>query len=130
MDKVYELLKGFFQGREADFKQVLQGLLVRDRLHFPHNQNKLVEVFRRLKYNRFISSNKKEIERWLCKHFSFPDEKDGKKEVKPFNSDTVYALLSGAKGEPPPSERICNVHWLPHKTHAQLRREKKEEPLR
>ncbi|MFV0290351.1 MAG: hypothetical protein ACK5IJ_05550 [Mangrovibacterium sp.] len=116
IESLYDELKGYFQGKEAELKKALQGEPLREMLLFPHNQNKLVEVFKRLKYNGFLLSAPTEIKSWICSTFTFQSQKGDKKEVRNLNPSTVHDILTKDKCEPPKKERICVVGWLPYKS--------------
>lgn len=111
-------LKGYFQGSEAELLKALKGEHLNNLLLFPHNQNKFVEVFKRLKYNGFLLSTPKEINNWICSNFTYIRTKGDKKEVKNFNKDTIKTLLTNSakerEAEPTQKERICTPDWLPH----------------
>lgn len=118
IDSLHSELKGYFQGKEAELKKALQGEQLKEFLLFPHNQNKFVEVFKRLKYNGFLLSTPKEINNWICSNFTYIRTKGDKKEVKNFNESTIKTLLTNSvkerQAEPTPKERICTPDWLPH----------------
>ncbi len=127
IDKLHNELKGYFQGNEAELKKALKGEQLNEYLLFPHNQNKFVEVFKRLKYNGFLLSTPKEIKDWICSTFTYQYQKGDKKEVRNFNASTVHDILTKNKGEPPKKGRICNVDWLPYKSHLTRQREAEKE---
>ena len=99
-------------------KDLLQGYPVDHKLVFNSNQNRLVEVFRRLSYNGFLHESWTTLRDWLCGHFSYRS-KSGVVELSP---NSVWDILSKAKGEPTGKSRICSLDWLPYKTQALLRR--------
>ena len=127
IDSLFEELKDFFPEREADLKTALQGAKLDTLLLFPHNQNKFTEVFRRLKYNGFITNSQTEINNWLCTNFQFRYKKGKTEELRNFNQSSVWNLLSKAAGEPPKNERICQLYWLPYKSPGQLQTEAEKE---
>jgi hypothetical protein len=127
IEKLHSELKGFFPKKEIEFLKALQGEQLSEKLLFPNNQNKFVEVFRRLKYNGFLLNNDTEIKKWISRTFCF--EKKGYPEPQPFNENSVYDILSKGRGEPAKKQRICNTEWLPYKSHLQLTREAKTEKL-
>ncbi len=129
IDKLFNELKGFFTNNEAELLKVLQGEQLNKKLLFPHNQNKFVELFKRLKYNGFLLNTPKEIENWICLNFSYQFQKGNIKEVRNFNSSTVHDILTKDKGEPTKKERICMLDWLPYKSHLTLHRESESEKL-
>lgn len=123
LELIFEGLKIYFKDDEANLKKALQGEEIEKPLFFPHRQNKLAELFRRLDYNACLLNNKTEINKWLCKNFEF--EEKGK--VKPFNRYTIKDILSTGKGEAKKGERICEFEWLKYKTQATLEKEKENE---
>lgn len=123
IERIHIELKGYFQGKEAEFKRALQGKQLQEFLLFPHNQNKFVEVFKRLKYNGFLLSTPKEIKDWICSNFTYQYQRGNQKEVREFNTSTVHDILTKDKGEPTKKERICIVDWLPYKSHLARQRE-------
>ena len=124
---VHSELKGYFPNKEAELLKALQGEQLSEILLFPHNQNKFVEVFRRLKYNGFLLNTDTETKNWICTTFQFV--KKGFAEPQPFNEGSVWRNLNMGKGEPPKKERICITEWLPYKSPLQLTREKENEKL-
>jgi len=131
IDRLHNELKGYFQGNEAELKKALKGEELTDALLFPHNQNKFVEVFKRLKYNGFLLSKPKEIKDWICSTFQYQSNRGGKKEIREFNPESVHDILTKEKGEPKRTERICSidVDWLPYKSQSQRQREAKKENI-
>jgi hypothetical protein len=127
IEKVHSELKGYFPKKEAELLKALQGEQSSELLLFPHNQNKFVEVFRRLKYNGFLLNNDTQTKNWICTTFQFV--KKGFSEPQPFNESTVWDNLNKGKGEPTKKERICITEWLPYKSPEQLTRETKNEKL-
>lgn len=102
----------------AALKPLLQGQSVSQKLVFYGNQNRLVEVFRRLTYNGFLHESWTVFRDWLCGHFSYRS----KAGVVDLSRNSVWDILSKAKGEPAGKSRICNVECLPYKTQAALRK--------
>ncbi|MEY1640126.1 hypothetical protein [Tenuifilum osseticum] len=125
--KIHSELKGYFTNKEKELLKVLQGEQLSEMLLFPHNQNKFVEVFRRLKYNGFLLNNDTEIRDWICKTFMFI--KKGYSEPQPFKENTVWDILNKGKGEPGKKERICISEWLPYKSPSQLEKETENEKI-
>ena len=125
--EIHTELKGYFLNKEAELFKVLEGEQITEILLFPHNQNKFVEVFRRLKYNGFLLNNDTEIKNWICLNFQYL--KRGIIEPQLFNENTVWANLNKGRGEPTKKERICIAEWLPYKTPLQLTRGKENEKL-
>ncbi|NTW88164.1 MAG: hypothetical protein HGB26_03375 [Desulfobulbaceae bacterium] len=99
-------------------KKLLQGNPVDHKLVFNGNQNRLVEVFRRLSYNVFLHESWTTLRDWLCRHFSYR----GKADVADLSMNSVWDILSKAKGEPTSKSRICALDWLCYKTQASLKR--------
>ena len=127
IDKIHSELKGYFPNKEAELLKALQGEQLSELLLFPHNQNKFVEVFRRLKYNGFLLNTDTETKNWICTTFQFV--KKGFAEPQPFNESSVWDNLNKGKGEPTKKERICVTEWLPYKSPLQLTRETENEKL-
>ncbi len=127
IDKIHSELKGYFPNKEAELLKALQGEQLSEILLFPHNQNKFVEVFRRLKYNGFLLNTDTETKNWICTTFQFV--KKGFAEPQPFNESSVWDNLNKGKGEPTKKERICITEWLPYKSPLQLTREIENEKL-
>lgn len=120
IQKVHSMLKDIFSDSD-ELLNALNGKNLKTKLLFNHNQNKLVEVFKRLKYNGFIISAPTEINKWLCSNFCYNYKGQ---EIRNFNHSTVKDILTKEKGEPTKKERICEQDWLPYKTRSQ--REKEE----
>ena len=125
IDKLYAKLKTYFPGGEKDLENVLKGKSISEPLLFPHNQNKFVEVFRRLKYNGYLPNASTEIKDWICANFNRRKDEN----TISFNPSTVWDILTKAKGEPAKKERICIADWLPYKSLSQLQNEAKKEKL-
>jgi hypothetical protein len=99
-------------------KNLLQGHPVDHKLIFNGNQNRLVEVFRRLSYNGFLHETSTNLRDWLRTHFSYRS----KTAVSELSQNSVWDILSKAKGEPAVKSRICMFEWLSYKTQASLKR--------
>jgi len=127
IDKIHSELKGYFPNKEAELLKALQGEQLSEILLFPHNQNKFVEVFRRIKYNGFLLNNDTETKNWICTTFQFVKKRFAKPQ--PFNQNSVWDNLNKGKGEPTKKERICITEWLPYKSPLQLTRETENEKL-
>ena len=127
IEKIHSELKGYFPNKETELLKALQGEQLSELLLFPHNQNKFVEVFRRLKYNGFLLNTDTETKNWICTTFQFV--KKGFAEPQPFNESSVWDNLNKGKGEPTKKERICITEWLPYKSPLQLTRETENEKL-
>ncbi|MBX2960845.1 MAG: hypothetical protein KF732_12925 [Flavobacteriales bacterium] len=113
IEKLHTELKGYFLNKEAELLKVLQGELLTELILFPHNQNRFVEVFKRLKYNGFILSTPTEIKDWICSNFTYVKTIGIKKSVENFNENSVWDVLTKAKCEPSKKNRICETDWLP-----------------
>ena len=127
IDDLHAELKVFFPNKQSELLKALQGEQLTEILFFPHNQNKFVEVFRRLKYNGFLLNSDTETKDWICSTFQF--KKKGYPEPQPFNSSSVWDNLNKGKGEPTKKERICISDWLPYKSPLTLTREAVKEKL-
>lgn len=127
IEKIHSELKGYFPNKEAELLKALQGEQLTEMLLFSHNQNKFVEVFRRLKYNGFLLNTDTETKNWICTTFQFI--KKGFAEPQPFNENTVWNNLNKGKGEPTKKERICITEWLPYKSPKQLEEAAQQEKL-
>jgi len=125
--KLHKELKGCFPQKEAELLKVLKGKQLTELLLFPHNQNKFVEVFRRLKYNGFLLNTDTETKDWICSTFHF--KKRGFSEPQPFKESSVWGNLNKGQGEPTKKERICIMDWLPYKSPLQLSRDAENEKL-
>jgi len=67
---LFQELGRFFSTEDHEpLMQLLLGGISERKLFFKANQNRLVEVFRRLKYNGFLLETSTEIRDWLCNHF-------------------------------------------------------------
>jgi hypothetical protein len=126
IDKLLELLYPYFEDTILKLEQALSGEILDQPLLFPHNQNRLVEVFRRLQYNNYLLSNSTQVANWLCKNFQFIYKKGGNQEARPMNFNSVYEILTKGKGEPTISLRIAQVDWLPHRSPEFLKKRKEK----
>ena len=129
IEALHNELKGYFKGNETELKRALEGEQLKEFLLFPHNQNKFVEVFKRLKYNGFLLSTPKEIKDWICSNFTYQYKRVDKKEVREFSPSTVHDILTKDKGEPTKKERICTVDWLPYKNYLTRQNEAEKENI-
>lgn len=103
-------------------KALLRGQMVSQKLVFNGNQNQLVEVFRRLSYNGFLHESWTALREWLFGHFAYLS----KTGIVDLSQNSVWDILSKAKGEPTGRSRICIFDWLPYRTQAALRRSSRE----
>lgn len=122
IQKLFPLLKVFFENKEDELFKALNGEHLDEPILFPHNQNKFVEVFKRLKYNGFILSSSTELRDWICSNFSYRFKKGKTVENRRFNKSTVWDILS-KDIEVTKKERICEVDWLPYKSLKKRREE-------
>lgn len=99
-------------------KKLLEGHPIDHKLVFNGNQNRFVEVFRRLSYNGFLHESWTNIRDWLCGHFSYR----AKTGIAVLSQNSVWDILAKSKGEPTGRSRICFLDWLPYKTSASLKR--------
>ena len=114
-----DCLEVFFNPADsASLNALLQGESVSQKLVFTGNQNQLVEVFRRLAYNGFLHESRTTLRDWLCGHFAYRS----KTGIADLSRNSVWDILSKAKGEPTGRSRICTFAWLPYRTQAALRR--------
>jgi hypothetical protein len=98
-------------------KALLRGQSVSQKLVFNSNQNQLVEVFRRLSYNDLLHESWTNLREWLFGHFAY----HSKTGIADLSRNSVWDILSKAKGEPTGRSRICKLEWLPYKTHLVIR---------
>jgi hypothetical protein len=111
---IYEGLKGFFPGKAKELRQLLSGKKLKQRLHFPDNQNRLVEVFSRAYYHGKISGTKKMVQIWLVDNFTYFNVR--KKVQRPLSLDTLRSIFNPTgRGEPKRVKRIEieGLPWLP-----------------
>ncbi len=123
IEKLHSELKGFFVGNENELLRALQGKTLEKKLLFNSNQNKFVEVFKRLKYNGYLLSQPVDIKNWICTNFEYHYKKGEISETRVFNTYTVHDILTKEKGEPRKPERICQPEWLPYKTATERNKE-------
>lgn len=129
IDKLFGELKGYFPEKESELQKALNGEQLNESLHFPHNQNRFVEVFKRAKYNSFILSTPTEIKDWICKNFNYVKTQGKKKTVEDFKENSVWDILTKAKCEPSKKSRICTPEWLPFISQDKRKREAQNEKL-
>lgn len=122
IETIHSLLRGYFENYENELLKVLKGEPIERLLLFPGNQNKFVEVFKRAKYNGLILSQSTEIKDWICSNFIYTKTKGVSKTVEKFNPNSVWDILTKDKGQPKPSERICDCDILPFKSYSQRKR--------
>lgn len=113
IEKIHSELKGYFPNKEAELLKALQGEQLSELLLFPHNGSNFVEVFKRLKYNRFLINTPTQIKDWICTNFNYMKTQGTKKTVENFKENTVWDVLTKTKCEPSNKNRICTPDWLP-----------------
>jgi hypothetical protein len=128
IEKLHTVLKGYFLNKESELLKVFQGEALTEKLLFPHNQNKFVELFKRVKYNGYLLNTPTEIRDWICSNFCFRFKKGTVEETRDFNQNSVWDILTKDK-DPAKKERICNLEWLPYKSHLNRQREVEKENL-
>lgn len=121
--KLHSELKQYFEGREKELLKALQGFKLENRILFSGKQNQFTEVFKRLKYNGYLSNQPNDIKNWLHSNFEYHFKKGEISEVRAFNESTIHDILTKEKGEPTRKERICQPDWLPYKTESERKRE-------
>lgn len=113
--KFYDILKGVFPEHENSLLDALHGQRLNSPLVFNSNQNKLVELFKRAKYNGVIISSYDEINTWLCNTFCFKYKRGTINELRPFNQESIKNIFKKGHLEVPKSKRICiDEDFLPH----------------
>lgn len=129
IDKLHTGLKIFFDEKEWNRLLILlKGEKIDQKLLFLFNANRLIELFRRLKYNDYIIDNNKNIEAWVLESFNFKSETNG--EIKEFKHNTIHSILYGQESaQPKKGKRIIDEEWLPYKSPGQLKKEKENEKL-
>jgi hypothetical protein len=127
--KLHTGFVGYFPEMGDELEKALNGEQLKKPLQFPHNQNKFVEVFKRVKYNGCLLSTSTEIRDWICSNFTFRYKRGDKIEIRDFNKSTVWDILTKDKGEPAKKERIFDCEWLPYKSYSQRQRETEKEQL-
>jgi hypothetical protein len=108
----HELCRFFSTEDHEPLMQLLLGGIYKRKLFFKGNQNRLAEVFRRLHYHQRIQATQTHLRNWLCGSFTY-QSKSGESQL---NLNTVWDILTKAKGEPSSRSRICRFDWLPYKT--------------
>jgi len=99
-------------------KALLRGQSVSQKLVFHGHKNQLVGVFRRLTYNGFLHETWASLREWLFGHFAYRS----KTGIADLSRNSVWDILSKAKGEPTKKRRICKLGWLTYKTQISYRR--------
>jgi hypothetical protein len=125
IDKLYNGLKSYFPEQDKILFKVLNGEQCDEELIFLHNQNQLVEVFRRAKYNGLIISTSTELANWLTYNFSFRYSRGKTTQVRKFNRSTVWPYLTKDL-DVSRKNRICIFDWCPYKSFEQRRRDKEK----
>lgn len=86
VNKLFDGLKQYFEGKEEELKKVLTGKAISEKLIWPLNQNQLSDLFLRLLANGFIQNNKTELTNWLVENFTLVD--------KGLNTTSIYQVLT------------------------------------
>jgi hypothetical protein len=107
-----ELCRFFSTEDHEPLMQLLLGGTYKRKLFFKGNQNRLAEVFRRLHYHQRIHATQTHLRNWLCGSFTY-QSKSGESQL---SLNTVWDILTKAKGEPSSRSRICRFDWLSYKT--------------
>ncbi len=128
LEKLYSELKGYFLGNESELLKALKGEALTEKILFPHNQNKFVELAKRLKYNGYLLNTPTEIRDWICSNFCFKYKRGKVEEIRDFSQNSVWDILTKDK-DPAKKERICTLDWLPYKSHLNRQREAEKEKL-
>jgi len=116
VDEIFECLKTFFPNDQNELKKALSGKILERPLVFPESINRLVEVFKRLKYNDQLHSKSTEIKDWICANFQHRYKIGNVAQNQELNGNTVYYILTKHKYEPAKKNRICTGGSLPYKT--------------
>ncbi len=114
-NKLFDLIKDLFPGREVDLMSAFEGKEIDQKLLFKGQQNIIGELFRRIKLNGFITSNDTQITNWLIEYFEYVNSQGETPVNRILNQSTIYDLINKGKGIPPKNKRICQVEWLPFK---------------
>lgn len=122
ISRVYDDLKGFFEGKEELFLKALNCEETNEKLLFPGNQNKFVEIFDRIKYNGFIISDYSSIIKWIIDNFHYRYKKGNVDEIRSFKETTLQSHFYKGLGVPPLKQRI-NIDWLQFKSYEKRRRD-------
>jgi hypothetical protein len=102
---LYENFKAYFsfQQHEILYQVIVDRELI-EGLCFNGNINTLVELFKRLRYNkRIIVKSNKVLNQWINKVFCIRDEKGDLRKLKP---GTVESVMKKPKNEPAKGNRI------------------------
>lgn len=112
VDKIYTEIKLFFPHGSDKLLSLLRGEEISEQLAFNGNQNRLVELFRRMHYNGVVAEKPALIKKWLMKNFVVL--KQGKSEFEKLTESTVHTILHTGDGEARLTQRICKIPELPH----------------
>ena len=104
--KLFDELKGYFKERENDFLSLLNGYKLIHPLNFPSKQNRLIDLFRTIKFGGYILNDIDEIISWLCENFQYRGRQNGVEVYKPINENTANDIFSKNKGIPKSNKRI------------------------
>lgn len=119
INKLHEVLKDKFKGHEDGLLRVLNGEQTDIYLLWPGQANTFIELFKRLKYNRYILTTGTQIESFIFNNFQYRDRQGNPKQ---FNKNTIHDVLTKEGSEPAKKSRL-DIPWLPYKTASQRRHE-------
>lgn len=86
VNKLFDGLKQYFDGKEEELKKVLTGKAISEKLIWPLNQNQLSDLFLRLLENGYIQNNKTELTNWLVENFTLVN--------RGLNATSIYQVLT------------------------------------
>lgn len=92
LEAVHDGLKGFFRGKETELLTLLEGGKVDKPLHFPHQQNRLAEVFSRAHHLQKVTGTKTDIQNWIARNFTYLNQRS--KTPTPCNPATLRGIFS------------------------------------
>lgn len=88
IELLFEGLKPYFNEKEKDLRDLLEGKEINKRLVWSLNQNQFTDIFYRLKNKKYISQNYTKITKWICENFVLMHGAE-------FNSVSVYDSIRG-----------------------------------
>jgi len=91
IEQLTNVLENYFPNRKSNLVDALNGQKLLKPLTFPNNQNKFVELFRRVKYNSKILSSNADINEWICTNFEYTNKR---KENTAFKKESVRDILN------------------------------------
>ncbi|MDI9864416.1 hypothetical protein QM480_08765 [Flectobacillus sp. DC10W] len=104
-------------GKEM-LENLLNGEVIEEKLVFNGYQNRLVELFLRLKYNNKISVDKTEIANWLVDNFKYKS----KNVIKDMNFESVISILNKGRSIPREHNIICPSINFPYENYREKKR--------